>query len=145
MYSIKGRIYSDAGHILRGKNKIGFSFEGNEGDFTEVALVTSDLTYDGNVATFNNGMFSWRYATNSTYPLLKKDLIEKRYSNDDQIAIILNKDDSEEDMLAFTKMQEWREWASTVAHQIMAKIEEHNLELQNQESAEPLEEDEVSQ
>jgi hypothetical protein len=34
---------------------------------------------------------------------------------------MLNKDDSEEDALAYEKMQEWREWSSQVARAIIEK------------------------
>ena len=51
-------------------------------------------------------------------------LIKIRYSNDDQIAILLNKDSSEEDLLKYNKMQEWRDWASILAKAFMDKINE---------------------
>jgi hypothetical protein len=44
------------------------------------------------------------------------------FPNNDQIAIILNKDDSEEDMLLFNKMQEWRRWSGVVAKQILTVL-----------------------
>ena len=57
---------------------------------------------------------------NGDYGDYKKAIVQKKYSNDDQIAIILNKDNGlEEDLFAYQKMQEWREWASTVAKKIV--------------------------
>lgn len=41
---------------------------------------------------------------------IKKTLINHIWSNDDQIAIILNKDNSPEDLSMFNFMQEWRNW-----------------------------------
>jgi hypothetical protein len=38
-----------------------------------------------------------------------------RYSNDDQMALILNNGKSEQDTLLYNKMQEWREWAGVIA------------------------------
>jgi hypothetical protein len=35
---------------------------------------------------------------------------------------MLNKDDSEEDLLLFTKMQEWREWSGEIAKKIHTLI-----------------------
>ena len=40
--------------------------------------------------------------------------------NDDQIAIMLNKDSGEEsDILRYDKMQEWRDWAGRLARKII--------------------------
>lgn len=41
------------------------------------------------------------------------------FSNNDQIAIMLNKDESDEDLFLFNKMQEWRKWASVVAKEVV--------------------------
>jgi hypothetical protein len=38
-----------------------------------------------------------------------------RYSNDDQIAIILNKDESEKDKISYNRMQMWRRFADDLA------------------------------
>jgi hypothetical protein len=54
------------------------------------------------------------------YGSWKSKIIGKQFNNDDQIAIMLNKDDSDEDMMLFVKMQEWRAWASIVAKKIMS-------------------------
>ena len=49
----------------------------------------------------------------------KKKFVNKQFTNDDQIAIILNKDESEEDTFLFNKMQEWRAWAGIIAKEIV--------------------------
>lgn len=51
------------------------------------------------------------------YSKLKKFLINKVFSNDDQIAIILNADEAE-----MTAMQEYRKSASEFAKKLMAKL-----------------------
>jgi hypothetical protein len=48
----------------------------------------------------------------------KKKWVNKQFTNDDQIAIMLNKDDSEEDLFLFNKMQEWRKWSGIIAKKI---------------------------
>lgn len=126
MYTLKGIVYAEAGYLVRGRNMLGFCLEGAESEFTESPIITSDLAYDGMGITFNNGMFYWDITGVDSYPKAKKYLVEKRYSNDDQIAIILNKDDGEAEALAFDKMQEWRAWAGQLARQIVARIEEYN-------------------
>jgi hypothetical protein len=73
-------------------------------------------------------IFNWSNPGIRSYADAKKFVISKLYSNDDQIAIILNKDDSDEDGLVYQKMQEWREWASIVAHKIMNCINSNTKE-----------------
>ena len=51
------------------------------------------------------------------YGKLKKFLINKVFSNDDQIAIILNEDEAE-----MTAMQEYRKSAGEFAKKLMAKL-----------------------
>lgn len=48
-------------------------------------------------------------------PNIKKDLIESIWSHDEQIAIILNKDDSEKDAEYYLFMQQWRSWIGELA------------------------------
>lgn len=54
-----------------------------------------------------------------SYSAIKMAVIKMRYSNDDQIALILNKDSSEEDAFLYQKMQEWRELASYVSKKVI--------------------------
>ena len=48
-------------------------------------------------------------------------MIKKQYSNDDQIAIMLNAQLSEEDKMYYDKMQEWREFSGHIAKLINEK------------------------
>jgi hypothetical protein len=59
------------------------------------------------------------YLSCTEYKDWKKKWINKQFTNDDQIAIMLNKDNSEEDLLLFNKMQEWREWSGIMAKKII--------------------------
>lgn len=49
------------------------------------------------------------------YAAVKERIIKSRYSNDEQIAIMLNKDIGREGSVYYQKMQEWREFATEVA------------------------------
>ena len=71
-----------------------------------------------NIAIYSNGLI--RESSVGDYGTLKSRIIARQFTNDDQIAIILNKDDSDEDKLLFDKMQEWREWASILAKRIIS-------------------------
>ena len=74
----------------------------------------------GSIIFWSEDKLAQRVFKNGTYADYKKAIIQKKYSNDDQIAIMLNKDSGEEiDLLAYQKMQEWRDWASLVARKIL--------------------------
>ena len=105
MYTDKNIVYSDAGKYLVYKNKIGFQFPEVDG-IIEKDLNMDDLYIKGNTAYYNGGTLAQNIIKNGTYGDYKSAIIKKRYSNDDQIAIILNKDDSEEDLLRYDRMMQ---------------------------------------
>jgi len=113
--------YAEAGKFLTGSSASGFNAPEIYGPFDERNIDLSELTVGDKYICFDS--IRWVNPGIRTYADAKKYIVSKRYSNDDQIAIILNKDNSEEDALAFQKMQEWRDWASVVAHKIMEYIE----------------------
>lgn len=117
MYNIKNIVYAEAGMFLIGKSASGFMAPVTMGQFSERQLDVSELAVTDEYVCFDS--IRWNNPGIRTYADAKKFVVGKRYSNDDQIAIILNKDNSEEDTLVFQKMQEWRDWASVVAHKIM--------------------------
>ena len=120
MFKVKNKVYSDAGYILVQNGVKIYQKEGVLSDFTEEPLSLENLrVLKGGIVDLGATKHLWN--PNWTYAQLKTDLVHKRYSNDDQIAIILNKDNSEEDALAFQKMQEWRDWCSQVAKAIIEK------------------------
>lgn len=129
MYIIKGICYSDAGKILKRYNgerlvAIGYFFKVDEAyavqeesiDLSTIEKISDSsikvLTENGSVVMIGNN-------TNRTYGDWKTIIIKWRYSNDDQIAIMLNKDESEEDLEKYNRMQSWREWASTLSKVII--------------------------
>ena len=123
MYKIKNIVYADAGKILKSANYQGYQCKGNLEDFEE-------LTVDLNTGHRENGLIIFDNAVmlvkDLDYVGWKTHIVKIRYSNDDQIAIILNKDSSEEDLLRFNKMQEWREYASELAHKILEILNINN-------------------
>ena len=124
MYKKRNVVYADAYKYLVHKSKgiIAFALSGDESEFEEKKFPMPIKIIDE-----GNGFYSIQdvpkvkfYFSKSDYATVKTEMIKKRYSNDDQIAIMLNKDSGlEEDLFAYQKMQEWREWASTVAKKIM--------------------------
>lgn len=71
-------------------------------------------------AYFVNRLFIIRLPT-LDYGEVKKTIIQRRYSMDDQMAIQLNKDKSEEYLREYERMQEWREFSAYLAKEIERK------------------------
>lgn len=119
MFTKQGTVYSEAGYYLRHKTKklITFQHKGELEDYDEFLL--------DSIIEFNNGRYYFGNGIGTIKPIkleygaLKSQIIKMRYSNDDQIAIMLNKDNSEEDALYHTKMQEWRDWSGNMAKLIV--------------------------
>ena len=112
MYQIRNKVYSEAGYILIGKNKKGYQFEGQPSDFTEEKISLDNMVIRGEYVEYS-GILQY-IGENPTYDKLKCDMVKRRYSNDDQIAIMLN-----EDVDAMQKMQRWRDWSTQVATKII--------------------------
>ena len=69
---------------------------------------------DGPLVKWENGLFA-ALPESMTYEAIKAKIIKSRYSNDDQIAILLNKSKGPEEELEYQRMQRWRDMASDVA------------------------------
>lgn len=120
MYKVRNKVYADAEHILIGKNKRGYSFLGEVSDFSEKAIRLDDMKVDGQFLVYSDGLIRELYDPNATYEQLKAKYIKRLFSNDDQIAIMLNKDKSAADAELFNKMQEWRDWCGVLAKKVIS-------------------------
>lgn len=118
MFKIKNIIYSDAGKVLVGNNRIAFQLL--DGNYSEQNIDLSNIIITSQLVKC--GQIYFKNIHSNNYADWKAYIIKRRYSNDDQIAIILNKDLSEEDTLRYNKMQEWREWAGIAAKKIIEKF-----------------------
>lgn len=125
MFTIKDIIYADAGHLLRGSRVIAFQSFASFCEVEEEELYVDDMHVENGRIVFNNNTIRWSFQ-HTEYGAIKKQIIGLRYNNDDQIAIMLNKEDSEEDLLAYNKMQEWREWAGVMARKIIIVLTTNN-------------------
>ena len=117
MFTKGDKIFADKGCYLKHKQLpiIGLTINGNPDDYEEIRILDSiDVVVDGNKVLIYNRKFAI-LPDSISYSDIKERVIKSRYSQDDQLAIILNKDFSEEDAMYFQKMQEWREFASEVA------------------------------
>lgn len=120
MYKIRNKVYPEAGHILVGESRRGYVFQGEFEEFTEQPITIDDMKVEGNFLLYSNGLILERNYPNLTYEEQKARIVKRLFSNDDQIAIMLNKGRSEQDDLVFEKMQEYRDWAGTLAKKIVA-------------------------
>ena len=123
MFKYKNIVYATPGKYLIGNHKVGYQFPGELSDFEEKD-VDIKVVKKGNRYLYNNGLFGVRITKEMSYGDIKATLIKIRYSNDDQIAIVINKDDSEEDNLKFQQMQEWRTWCAKLAKEIIKIMNE---------------------
>lgn len=125
MYKKGNVVYADAYKYLVHKSKgiIAFAQSGDESEFEEKEFPTPIKIVDE-----GNGFYSIKdvpkvkfYFSKNDYATVKTEMIKKRYSNDDQIAIMLNAQLSEEDKVYYNKMQEWREFSGYIAKSINEK------------------------
>lgn len=120
MYKIGNYNFADAGYYLKRGSSIAYFFEDNGEEVQEIKATVDDMHKVSSIVLWSEDKLAQRIFKNGAYADYKKAIIQKKYSNDDQIAIMLNKDSGDEvDLLAYDKMQEWREWASIVAKRII--------------------------
>lgn len=113
MFIKSNMIYSEAGYILKCDNKKAFQMPYDSSktyieipiDITNTKIESGMINMDG-VVFRNNEKYD--------YGQWKANIIKKRYSNDDQIAIMLNRGDEDSNMI-YNKMMQWREYASVLA------------------------------
>ena len=119
MFTFQGKIYSDPYHYLYGTvggvNFVAFQAPaGAKGLGEREMKFPIEAIISGKLVKWEGGLLA-ACPEAMTYSSIKTQIIKSRYSNDDQIAIILNKDNSEEDILAFNRMQSWRNMATDIA------------------------------
>lgn len=117
MFTKEGTVYSDAYKYLRHKEKniIALSIKGSADDYEELEMNHPlDVETSDGMVFWNSRMFA-NCPKSLTIDAVKASIIKSRYSNDDQLAIILNKDEGEKGDMYYRKMQEWREFASVIA------------------------------
>ena len=105
MYIDKNIAYAEPGKYLTYKNQVAFQLPAT-GGIIEHVLQLDDMFIKNNIAYYNKGLCAQKINPKWKYADYKREIIKKRYSNDDQIAIMLNKDDSEEDLLRYTRMMQ---------------------------------------
>ena len=128
MYKVRNKVYAEAGSLLIGKNKRGYVFVGELKEFSEKAIRLDDMRIEGQFLVYSDGLIRELYNPNMTYEQLKAKYVKRLFSNDDQIAIMLNKDRSAEDSELFDKMQEWRDWCGILAKKVIS-LKDNNSKI----------------
>ena len=126
MFTKGNKVYSDAGKYLISKDRrtIALNIIGNVDDYDEEEINSPlDIEIKDGLIYYQNGKLVCA-PKKLDYAGIKTKMIKLRYSNDDQLALMLNKDNSEEDTELYDKMQEWREWSGRFDKEVMAKSEE---------------------
>lgn len=120
MYKVRNKVYADAGKILIGKSQRGYRFLGEVADFSEKAISLDDMKVEGQFIVYSDGLIRELYDPAATYEQLKAKYVKRLFSNDDQIAIMLNKERSAADAELFDRMQEWRDWCGVLAKKVIS-------------------------
>lgn len=118
MYEKNKKVYADTYKYLKHKTRraVGLSILGSADEFEEVdmTLPIAPNVVGSNFVTWENGKLAFTVSELS-YNAIKMQIIKSRYSNDEQIAIMLNKDLSDQGKLDYSRMQAWRDFASEMA------------------------------
>ena len=113
MFTKNDLIYAEAGYILVSEKSAGYQLSAEISNVSERLIDINNAVIDGRIIRCGKTLISNH--PDYTYAQWKASIIKWRYSYDDQIAILLNKEDSEEDAFYYDKMMDWRKWASIAA------------------------------
>lgn len=102
-------LLPDVGKCFKSNGVISFRVAYNA-EYEEIPINKNNIQVVGEYA-FIDKKFA---VQGKTYKDLKTNLIKKLFSNDDQIAIILNNDS---EMMQY--MNDWRDWMGGIAHKII--------------------------
>lgn len=117
MFTKGNRVYADTYKYLKhnSKNIVALSFVGNADDFHEVDMTLPIETSIVGRMIFWEGKLLATLPKKLDYASIKEHVIKNRYSNDEQLAIMLNKGKSPDGELQYSRMQAWRDFASELA------------------------------
>lgn len=121
---IKGDMaYADAYKYLKAKERNAVALQVQAAvvdEYEEIDIVDLNVSVSGKYVFWCGKKFL-TVPRAMTREGIKTAVVKTRYSNDDQIAIMLNKDENENSALYYQKMQEWRAFASDLAKKAFEK------------------------
>lgn len=104
-------LIPDVGKYFKSNNTISLKVSPTA-EYTEHSINTDNIKFVGEYAFIDNAIALHI----ASYREMKTNFVKKLFSNDDQIAIMLNEDS---EMLAF--MNEWRDWMGTCIKKVLAQ------------------------
>lgn len=120
MFTKGTTVYADAYKYLRHKreNIIALSVKGSADDYEELAMSNPlDVEVFQGIIFFDRRNFA-NIPSEMSRDGVKTSIVKSRYNNDDQLAILLNKDKDEKGGMYYQKMQEWRKFAAFIADSV---------------------------
>lgn len=121
MFSKENIVYAEVYKYLRHKTKniIALSTKGSADDYEELEMNNPlDIEVENGMIFWNNRNFA-SCPNTLTKETIKTSIIKSRYTNDDQLAILLNRDENEVGAMYYQKMQEWRKFATFIADSVL--------------------------
>lgn len=115
MYKYKNKHYATPGYYLNDNNVVADWFYEPSENCVERKLDLSKVTVNDCIQV--DRLILCVTPKDKSYENIKKAIIKARYSNDDQIAIILNNEKDE-----VNNMQAYREFAKTISKIIIEKL-----------------------
>lgn len=108
------KTIADVGkYLVASDGRRGFALVNKE----DVAFEEHELETSVEIRPYNSVCIGGVFNVKKTEDM-KRDFVNLIFTNDNQIAIMLNKDDSEEDKAMYDFMQLWREWFSDILKKI---------------------------
>lgn len=120
MYVKDNTLYADPYSYLKLRNAPVVAMampltETSEDDYEEIPFSSPlDVCVDGNTVYWGKRLFLVRVKS-LKYADIKTAVIKSRYSDDDQMALLLNRDKGPDRELLYQKMQQWRSFAADIA------------------------------
>lgn len=127
MYTKNDRIYADAGYYLVCGTSIGRNLlDDGLGDVSEVKIKLDDMkiiqTPDSKMAVCSDGKINFSVPSELTYDSIKKSIINGTFSSDEQVNIILNKDNDEEAKKSYERLLDMIDFAEKVSKLICPMV-----------------------
>lgn len=133
MFTKDNTLYADAFKYLYNPTMNAVAFQFKEGGGWEEVELPRDFDIElqedvqegkrvGYRAFFHNRLFVFLLPAQLSYGAVKTAVINRRYSNDSQIALMLNRENSEEAENLYQRMQLWRDFAAHFAKKVMELV-----------------------
>lgn len=108
MYIKNNKLYADAGKVLVGNGLV--CFESNDLTLSEESIVFSSFKKQFDLIIIDNKI-AQKIDTN-----FEEDFMRRRYTDKEQIAILLNKD---EDQIEYNRLIEWKDFSKTYSDKLI--------------------------